>query len=480
MSQISRPLDRLLADQPPSLLSKLSHGQHVPRRTRIALFTAGAIAISFLLFGHYSHNYGSRTIAFGEFNHELSKLPVHTPEHLSSTTIPRTVTTTVYAPTATETVTVYKDSPSATKYEEFEPVVFALLAWSESSGAELSVLIKSILMYITGPVELHILCDEAAKAAIDPGLSLIHSPTYEVKVRYYMPTWDEMVARLEREGSLFTEHSAGTPGLMKLFLHEIMPVKKAIFVDTDALFISDPRYLWNEFKSFKSSAAISMTYHSDLEAPEWHHANRICSCVMLLDFEKLREMRLMDSSLYRLSDSSPKAAAPAAFRAMFGSPDPRDGKYHSVRLGDQGYWWAIVDYFKDLWEPLSFDYEVSSCLLEMYETRLGEAELDEEQETIRQGHVVGTPQYGKIVRPKLLHFNCLHGADRWWEWTSWSDPENKFNRGWGAAVQYHVGFKWIWLNRFSFDSPKPKVDIQIAETLFEDQKFAKEHSIPYY
>ncbi|KAH8833497.1 hypothetical protein DL96DRAFT_1457234, partial [Flagelloscypha sp. PMI_526] len=451
----------------------------LPRRTKIVLLTAGAIAVSIFIFGRtlYSHNYEPQTPPYSKL--EFEQVPPQPPPHLSPE-----LTTTLHAPTTTETTTVYKDAPSTPKYEQLEPVVFSLVAWSKSSGAELSLLIKSILMYITGPVELHILCDEEAKKAIEPGLSLVHSPTYEVKVRYYMPTWDEIVSRIEREGSLFTEHLAGAPGLMKLFLHEIMPVKKAIFVDTDALFISDPRHLWGEFKSFKSTAGISLTSHSDFGTAEWYNADRICSCVMLLDFEKLREIRLMDSSLYRQDSSGLKAASPPAFKAKFGAPDPSDGKYHNVRLGDQGYWWAIVDYFRDLWEPLSFDYEVSSCLMEMYETRLGE------------GMSFHTPQFvsllalqfdaknslimkqGKVIRPKLLHFNCLHGADLWWEWIGWSDPENKLSRRWGAAVQYHVGFKWIWLNRFSFDSSIPKIDIQIVDTLFEDQKFARQHSTP--
>ncbi|KAH8827486.1 hypothetical protein DL96DRAFT_1710610 [Flagelloscypha sp. PMI_526] len=432
----------------------------LPRRTKVALLAGAAIAVSLLLLGRSSLSYGPQAVSYGEFKLEPAKPQPSIAEDLSSI-VTRTVTTTLYAPAVTETAIINKDSSSALKYKQLEPVVFSLLAWSTSSGAELSLLIKSILMYITGPVELHILCDAEAKAAIDPGLSLVHSPTYEVKVRYYILTWDKMTGRIEREGSLFTEHSAGRPGLMKLFLHEIMPVKKAIFVDTDALFISDPRHLWNQFKSFKSTTGISMTNHSNYGNADWHYADRICSCVMLLDFEKLRDMRLMDSSLYRLNDSSRKAASPAAFTAMYGAPDSSDGKYHNVRLGDQGYW-------------------SQAAYQEMYETRLGEAELDEEQEISKQEiHVTGTSQSGKIVRPKLLHFNCLHWTDRWWEWTSWSDPENKLNRQWGAAVQYHVGFKWIWLNRFSFDSSKPTVDIQTAETLFDDQKFAKEHSIPY-
>ncbi|KAH8813636.1 hypothetical protein DL96DRAFT_1535839 [Flagelloscypha sp. PMI_526] len=480
MSNMSSPLDRVLApEQSPQVFAKASQGFRVPRRTKIVLLTAGAIAVSIVLLGWtlYSYSYEEWTVPYNKLEFEQSQSSLHLClEQDHSITITGTpVTTTLHAPTATETITVYEYLPSSPKYEQLEPVVFSLVAWSKSSGAELSLLIKSILMYITGPVELHILCDEEAKKAIEPGFSLVHSPTYEVKVRYYMPTWDDMVSRIEREGSIASAHAAGTPGLMKLFLQEIIPVKKAIYVDTDALFISDPRHLWQEFKTFKSTTAISMTSHSDGGNPEWQNADRICSCVMLLDFAKLRDMRLMDSNLYHQVGSGLKATSPPAFKAKFGAPDPSDGKYHDVRLGDQGYWWAIVDYFPDLWEPLSFDYEVSTCLMEMYETRLGEVEIDEQQEIYEQGHVVHTPQFGKVIRPKLLHFNCLDGAEHWYEWKSWSDPDNKLGRRWGAAVLYHVGFKWIWLNRFSFDESKPKIDVQIAEVVFEDQKVANQH-----
>lgn len=265
-------------------------------------------------------------------------------------------------------------------------------------------------MYATGPVELHIVCDEEAKKVLEISFNLVYSPAYNVVVRYYMPTWDQLVQRIDREGTLFTDHGAGMrtsspsfpldcsqayirflAGLAKLFLHEIIPVKKSIFVDTDALFISDPRHLWNIFKGVKPETGVVMSSHPDGGASEWHEADKICSCVMLLDLEKLRTIRLMDSSIYRQDPSGPPAASPPAFRAKFGEPDS-DGKFSSARLGDQGYWWAIVDHLKDLWEPLSFDFEVTSCLMNMYETRLGDVDIGEEQEMYNQGHVANTPQ----------------------------------------------------------------------------------------
>lgn len=182
---------------------------------------------------------------------------------------------------------------------------------------------------------------------------------------------------------------------MKLFLHEIVPVRRGIYIDTDAFFISDPTLLWGVFKDFKASTAIVMSSHPDQDSPEWHHASRICSCVMLLEFEKLRSLRLMDSSIYR-SDSSNRfapALAPDAFRAMYGLPGgDGHGQYENVRLGDQGYWWAIIDHRPDIYEPLSFDFEVTSCLMNTYNTGLGDDNVEEATELSRQSFLKGTPQ----------------------------------------------------------------------------------------
>lgn len=181
---------------------------------------------------------------------------------------------------------------------------------------------------------------------------------------------------------------------MKLFIHEILPqsVKKSIYIDTDAFFISDPTLLWNTFSKLKPTTAIVMSYHPDENSPIWNYASRICSCVMLLDLEKLRELRLMDSSVYRdVTDGShPLALAPPTFRAKYGEPGPKG--YENVKLGDQGYWWAIVDHRPDVFEPLSFDFEITSCLMDSYSIGLGDDGRTEADELPRQSHVKGTQQ----------------------------------------------------------------------------------------
>ena len=68
--------------------------------------------------------------------------------------------------------------------------------------------------------------------------------------------------------------------------------------------------------------------------------------------------------------------------------------------------------------------------------------------------------------------NCIHDPV-FYDSPEWSNPESGLAQRWGPAVKYHVGFKWLWLNRGHTESP---VDIQvIVDPLFADQRFAAEH-----
>ncbi|KXN87717.1 Glycosyltransferase-like protein LARGE2 [Leucoagaricus sp. SymC.cos] len=343
--------------------------------------------------------------------------------------------------------------------------------WSKSSAIEGALLIKSILMYNSSPSEFHVVCDEEAENYLRARLTLVVRPRHDVSVTFYKPTWQNMLGRIEREGTIKTDHSAGLPGLMKLFLHEIIPVEKGIYIDTDAFFISDPTLLWDVFATLKPSISVVMSNHPDQNAPEWNHASRICSCVMLLHLERLRNQRLMDSTIYRADTSHlfPPALAPEAFRAMYGLPGGDGyGRYDNVRLGDQGYWWAIVSHRPDIFEPLSYDFEVTSCLLNTYNIGLGDDDINESVELSRQTFLDGTPQEGTVILPKLLHFNCLHGTDVYMDWEGWSNPDDILTQRWGGALKYHRGYKWIWLN-----SGKGTLRLETASAVFADEQFAK-------
>ena len=204
---------------------------------------------------------------------------------------------------------------------------------------------------------------------------------------------------------------------MKLFIHEILPptVKKSIFVDTDAFFISDPALLWAQFRSWAPGTAISMPSHPEQSAPQWLDANKVCSCVMLLDLAALRNLRLMDSSVYRADQGGVKALAPPAFEALFGKPDAETGKYRDVWLGDQSFWWAIVKARPDIYAHLPYDWEVSSCLVDMYITSLGDADATvEEQARAQKDRLHDGPHAGEAVTPRLLHlYVCLSTELGW-------------------------------------------------------------------
>lgn len=177
---------------------------------------------------------------------------------------------------------------------------------------------------------------------------------------------------------------------------------------TTSLYLADPALLWQTFDTLRPSTAISMPTHYDQNSPEWHHASKICSCVMLLDLSKLRSLRLMDSSIYRADPTSryPSALSPPLFRSLFGPPGPED-HYEGVALGDQGYFWAIVSQRPDIFEHLSFDWEVSSCLVDMYGTGLDRNNdgATDEEESPRMLHLFETPHQGGVVHPKLVHLS---------------------------------------------------------------------------
>lgn len=135
--------------------------------------------------------------------------------HTATTTVTATITDVYTAPSTTETL-----------LQEIvaEPVVFLLLAWSESSATELALLVKvrvchvssrcltsaqTILMYTSAPVDLHIICDNEAHAYLESRLSLVTLPRYNVRVHFYLPSWQSLLDRVGREGSIKTDHSAG-------------------------------------------------------------------------------------------------------------------------------------------------------------------------------------------------------------------------------------------------------------------------------
>jgi hypothetical protein len=64
-------------------------------------------------------------------------------------------------------------------------------------------------MYTSKPVDIHIICDDSAENFLRQRLNLIQRPAYHTRFWFHKPTWQSMLDRVEREGSIKTDHSAG-------------------------------------------------------------------------------------------------------------------------------------------------------------------------------------------------------------------------------------------------------------------------------
>jgi hypothetical protein len=173
-----------------------------------------------------------------------------------------------------------------------------------------------------------------------------------------------------------------------------------------------------------------------------------------------------------------------------------------VKLGDQGYWWALVNGTAGLAAPLDYAWEVSSCLLDMYGTGAalgGDADGEDEIRSAMH-HVEPEGAFGgQALLPRLLHLcvrvrpargprvltgrsNCLGDVDVYWEWDGWAagaDEWQHLHARWGATVRHHVGWKWAWLNTAPRSgahrrSSGARVALHVVEpVVFADEVFAR-------
>lgn len=79
-------------------------------------------------------------------------------------------------------------------------------------------------MYSSAPVHIHIICDEPAEQYLRGRLALVTHPRHNVYVRFYPMTFDEMQARIHREGAITTDHSAGVRKLPALVQNPRCPL----------------------------------------------------------------------------------------------------------------------------------------------------------------------------------------------------------------------------------------------------------------
>ncbi|TRM56127.1 hypothetical protein BD626DRAFT_520642 [Schizophyllum amplum] len=201
-------------------------------------------------------------------------------------------------------------------------------------------------------------------------------------------------------------------------------VKVAIYIEPDALFVSDPAALWRLALSLMPDVAPAVSLFYDQKTL---HVN---SRVLLLNLQKLRDVRLMDSSVYRKVDHATNGAiSPSAFRAVLGPPTRQDGRYDVRAMGgDAVFWRAFVTQRPDLFRTLDAGYISEGC------SRAQGAGLD-----------AGNDSDDGAVAPRLVHVDCVK-TKPYTSWRGWEDADTLANRRWGDAVRYFTNYKWLWLN----------------------------------
>ncbi|EJD49855.1 hypothetical protein AURDEDRAFT_112338 [Auricularia subglabra TFB-10046 SS5] len=348
-------------------------------------------------------------------------------------------------------------APASPAPEE-EKIVISMVMFGRSSAEEGQHMLKSILMRASAPVELHIVCSDDAVPVLQRRLDLVTRPVHDVDVVFYPLTEDAVVTRGERAGIGNKRHHAGVGGLAKMFIHELVPAPLALYVDTDAMFLTDPLHLWHTAR--RLTAADADTLLAFPHAGPHSDGGDICTCVMAMHLARMRAAPWLESTLR--AETVGRALGGRAVWARAGI-DPARPPW-----GDQGLVHAIWRAHPTRFARLSRSWDVSACKYYYGVTLVGEdfrspaqeaakyvnlapaaAELAAKETGAKDGQV-GKEDWeldldmGEVLFPGIVHFNCQGGEKE----------ENVFRSGplrarpeWGPLLVATAQYKWVWLNQ---------------------------------
>ncbi|CAE6435704.1 unnamed protein product [Rhizoctonia solani] len=363
-------------------------------------------------------------------------------------------------------------SSVAPHLETIEIIMVMIGAESATEGA---MTIKSAIMHSSRPLSFRLVCSDDAVKIIKHKLSLFHRPAYSVDVAFYPVTLDAIKARADRSG-VGTKYFAGMGGLVKIFLHELLPgVDRAIFVDTDMMFVVDPVLLWNAFSTLKPEQMVAFPTLGPKS-----DASRICTCVMLLNLSAMRDYNRPFMSSTLLPSWSKNGISGQAFeKALSGDGLIADSdrtkflKFNpkEALFGDQGIYHIIWTHFPELFAHLSLRWDITHCR-SGYGLKLGRwqdeggEEMSETDQIKSQLYTEEAPEKHDQLLPGLLHFNC-QGKPIVWDF-----DENYVENTWSSMITTITRYKWIWLNRGDGSASVRSVVVQ--DVRFEDERAAEE------
>ncbi|PBK74272.1 hypothetical protein ARMSODRAFT_580918 [Armillaria solidipes] len=308
-----------------------------------------------------------------------------------------------------------------------------------------SIAIKSAIMYTSRPLHFHLICTEDNIAYMEKKFALFPRPAYAIEVTYYPITAERVRDRGHRAG-IGEQWNV----LSKVFMHELLvDVDKAIFMDTDMIFLVDPLELWNDFNKFEPYTLMSFPTLGPTS-----HPGQICSCIMLMNFTLMRNpsAMFMPSTLLPDTQHSSLAVLPFARGISDGIPSPVADETVSFDpynpfFADQGIFHVIWLYRPTMFRHLSLRWDVSTCRQQLG-ISLGsfgdelEEDMSEEDQLGRQLALEGSGEEHTLMSPGILHFNC-QDKDDIWLFEENHNPSARF----GPMVTTALRYKWIWLNR---------------------------------
>ncbi|GMT19807.1 hypothetical protein PFISCL1PPCAC_11104, partial [Pristionchus fissidentatus] len=127
---------------------------------------------------------------------------------------------------------------------------------AEYSG-RLEMLLKSILLFHNGTIQIHVFADARAREVLS---IMLHTWRIE-RLRWSLYELDEPHDRVK---FIPTAHAAGSMGFLRLFAHDLLPLY-VILIDTDTMFLEDiavmHQFFWKiREKGAYFGAAMDMYY----------------------------------------------------------------------------------------------------------------------------------------------------------------------------------------------------------------------------
>ncbi|KAG8748645.1 hypothetical protein FRC10_000036 [Ceratobasidium sp. 414] len=356
-----------------------------------------------------------------------------------------------------------------------ETIQIIMVMIGNDSATEGTMTIKSALMHTSRPLAFHLICSDEAIPIIKKKLQLFSRPAYPLDVSFYPVSLDAIQARAGRAG-VGTKYSAGWGGLVKVFMHELLPsVERAIFIDTDMLFVLDPVLLWNTFSTLKRNQMVAFPTLGPKS-----DSSRICTCVMLLNLATMRDVKRPFMSSTLVPGWSRSAISSNAFNLTLSGDGMIESADRSKRVkfdpmdplyGDQGLYHVIWTHFPELFAHLSLRWDVTHCR-QGYGLQLGKwhepggEEVSETDQVKAQFYMEEAPEKFEQLLPGILHFNCQNRP------IVWDFEENYVENTWASMITMITRYKWIWLNR---GDGSAAIKVQVMKDIrFEDERIAEE------